>query len=521
MADTQPAAASAAPSLASQREIKIVLPGLLLAILLATLDQSIVGTAIRTIADDLNGLSVQAWVTTAYLITSTITTPIYGKLGDLYGRKKLFLSAIVIFLVGSALSGLSQSMTELIAFRALQGLGAGGLMVGAIAILGELVSPRERGKYMGYIMAVMMLATIGGPLAGGAITDNISWRWVFYINLPIGGFALVYLSRVLKLPGSRTEHVIDYAGAAVLAIAATALVLLTTWGGTQYGWTSPQILSLAVIAVAGTAAFLLVESRAAEPMLPLHLFRIRNFSLVAGLSFLVGLALFGAVTFLPLYQQTVQGASATVSGLLLTPMMVGVMVTSIIAGQITSKTGRYKMLPVVGSAGMGVGMWLLTMLGPSTSRVTSGLFFVVLGLGMGLLMQTTSLMAQNSVELRDIGVASSSRLFFQQIGGSIGVSVFGAIFARRLTDSISSSEPGTSFRTANGQFDPATVARLPLAVRHDVFVAIAHAIDGVFIWCVPAMAAAFVVALFIKEIPLRGRPDEAAAPSAEAPELVG
>ena len=310
-------------------------------------------------------------------------------------------------------------------------------MVGAIAILGELVPPRERGKHMGYIMAVMMIATIGGPLVGGFLVKHLSWRWVFYINLPIGGAALVYLSRVLKLPTHRTEHVIDYLGAVLLAVAATSIVLVTTWGGSEYPWASPEIIGLAVVGVASVAWFLWAESHAVEPMLPLHLFRIRNFSLVAALSFLVGLAMFGAITFLPLYQQTVQGASATVSGLLLTPMMIGVMVTSIIAGQVTSRTGRYKILPILGSAGMGVGMFLLTQLGPATSRVTSGLFFVVLGLGMGLLMQTTSLMAQNSVELKDIGVASSSRIFFQQIGGSIGVSVFGALFARQLTGSLS------------------------------------------------------------------------------------
>jgi EmrB/QacA subfamily drug resistance transporter len=526
MAAAQPAPVSAADDQAAalRREIKIVLPGLLLAILLAMLDQLIVGTALPRIVGDLGGVAHLSWVVTAYVLASTVTTPLYGKLGDLYGRKKLFLAAIVIFLAGSALSGLAQSMTQLIEFRALQGLGAGGLMVGAIAILGELVSPRERGKYMGYIMAVMMVATIGGPLVGGFITDHFSWRWVFYINLPIGGVTLVYLARVLKLPLHRTEHKIDYLGAGLLGLAATAIVLVTTWGGTQYPWGSGRIIGLGAVAVLATAAFLLVEARAAEPILPLHLFRNRNFSLVAALSFLVGLAMFGAITFLPLYQQTVQGASATVSGLLLTPMMVGVMVTSIVAGQITSRTGRYKALPIIGAALMGVGMYLLSMLGVATTRVTSGLFFVVLGLGMGLLIQITSVMAQNSVALKDIGVASSSRLFFQQIGGSIGVSVFGAIFARRLTDVLSVRLPGAHLNTAGGQLNPATVAGLPAAVKHDVFFAIAHAIDGVFIWAIPAMAAAFVVALFIKEIPLRGKddspgeaPGEAAAAS---PELV-
>jgi len=520
MTVAQPAPAPDAAAAAARREIKVVLPGLLLAILLAMLDQLIVGTALPRIVGDLGGVAHLSWVVTAYVLASTVTTPLYGKLGDLYGRKKLFLTSIVIFLTGSALSGLAQSMTQLIGFRALQGLGAGGLMVGAISILGELVSPRERGKYMGYIMAVMMIATIGGPLAGGFITDTFSWRWVFYINLPIGGVALVYLARVLRLPATRTEHTIDYLGAGLLGVAATAIVLVSTWGGTEYPWGSGRIIGLCAIALAATAAFVLAEGRAAEPILPLHLFRNRNFSLVAALSFLVGLAMFGAITFLPLYQQTVQGASPTVSGLLLTPMMVGVMVTSIIAGQITTRTGRYKALPILGSAGMGAGMYLLSMLGTGTTRVTSGLFFVVLGLGMGLLMQITSLMAQNSVELKDIGVASSSRLFFQQIGGSIGVSVFGAIFARRLTDVLSARLPGAHLNAPGGQINPATVARLPAAVRHDVFYAIAHAIDGVFIWALPAMALAFVVALFIKEIPLRGTVGDRGEAAAASPELV-
>jgi EmrB/QacA subfamily drug resistance transporter len=525
MAVAEPVSPSAGPpgdgsAAAAKQEIKIVLPGLLLAILLAMLDQLIVGTALPRIVGDLGGVAHLSWVVTAYVLASTVSTPLYGKLGDSHGRKKLFLTAIVIFLIGSALSGLAQSMTQLIAFRALPGLGAGGLMVGAISILGELVSPRERGKYMGYIMSVMMIATIGGPLIGGFITDAFSWRWVFYINVPIGGFTLVYLARVLRLPAKRTEHKIDYLGAALLAVAATAVVLLTTWGGTQYPWGSGRILGLGLLALAATAAFLMVEGRAAEPILPLYLFRNRNFSLVAALSFLVGLAMFGAITFLPLYQQTVQGASPTVSGLLLTPMMVGVMVTSIIAGQITSRTGRYKALPILGSAGMGIGMFLLSMLGPDTSRVTSGLFFVVLGLGMGLLMQITSLMAQNSVELKDIGVASSSRLFFQQIGGSIGVSVFGAIFARRLTDVLSARLPGAHLNAPGGQLNPATVVRLPAAVQHDVFFAIAHAIDGVFLWALPAMVLAFVVSLFIKEVPLRGKAETPGEAVAASPEMV-
>jgi EmrB/QacA subfamily drug resistance transporter len=391
-----------------RREVLVVLPGLLLAIMLAMLDQLIVGTALPRIVGDLGGVAHLSWVVTAYVLASTITTPLYGKLGDMYGRKRLFITAIVIFLAGSALAGLSQTMAELIMFRAIQGLGAGGLMVSAIAIIGDLVSPRERGQYMGYIMAVMMIATIGGPLLGGWITDSFSWRWIFYINLPIGGAALAYLAATLKLSRRRVEHRVDYLGAVVLAIAATAIVLGATWGGTQYAWASPQIIGLIAVSVVAVAAFLVIESRAAEPILPLHIFRNRNFSLVTALSFLAGLSMFGAITFLPLYQQTVQGASPTISGLLLTPMMVGVMITSLIAGQITTRTGRYRALPILGSGGMALGMFLLSLLGVNTSRVTAGLYMVVLGLGMGFLMQMTTLLAQNSVQPTDIGVASSS-----------------------------------------------------------------------------------------------------------------
>ena len=421
------------------REVLIVLPGLLLAILLAMLDNLIVSTALPRIVGDLGGVEHLSWVVTAYILASTITTPFYGKLGDMYGRKKFFITAIIIFLIGSALSGLSQSMTELIAFRALQGLGAGGLMVSAMATLGDIVAPRERGKYMSYMMVVMMLATIGGPLLGGFITTSFSWRWIFYINIPVGGAALVYLIATLHVPSRRVSHKVDYLGGSLLAVAATALILLATWGGTQYAWGSAQIIGLALLTAAAAVGFCVTESRAAEPMLPLHVFRNRNFSLAMVMTFLTGLAMFGAMTFLPLYQQTVQGESPTISGLALTPMMLGVTVTSIVAGQVTTKTGRYKIFPILGGAIMGAGMYLLTGLSVGTTRLTSAIFYVILGLGMGFLMQMVSLIAQNSVQQRDMGVASSARMFFQQIGGSLGVAAFGAIFARRLITSLAAA----------------------------------------------------------------------------------
>jgi EmrB/QacA subfamily drug resistance transporter len=504
----------------AHREVMIVLPGLLLAILLAMLDNLIVSTALPRIVGDLGGVAHLSWVVTAYILASTITTPFYGKLGDMYGRKTFFVAGIIIFLIGSALSGLSQTMAELIAFRALQGLGAGGLMVGAMATLGDIVAPRERGKYMSYMMVVMMLATIGGPLLGGFITTNFSWRWIFYINIPVGGAALVYLMATLHVPAKKVSHKIDYLGGSLLAVAATSLILLATWGGSEYRWGSGQIIGLGLLTVAATAGFLLTETRAAEPMLPLHVFRNKNFSVTMALTFLTGLAMFGALTFLPLYQQTVQGASPTLSGLMLTPMMLGVTVTSIVAGQVTTRTGRYKIFPILGGAIMGLGMYLLTGLGVDTSKTTSALYYVVLGLGMGFLMQMVSLIAQNSVQQKDMGVASSARMFFQQIGGSLGVAAFGAVFARRLTESLAAAAgTGVHISASGGQLDPATVDKLPTVVKHDVFVAIAHAVQGVFIWALPAAVLIFVLALLIREVPLRGR-EPAGDTASPQPELV-
>ncbi len=501
------------------REVMIVLPGLLLAILLAMLDNLIVSTALPRIVGDLGGVAHLSWVVTAYILASLVVTPFYGKLGDMYGRKRFFIIAILIFLAGSALAGQSHSMAELIAFRAVQGLGAGGLMVGAMATLGDIVSPRERGKYMSYMMVVMMLATIGGPLVGGFITTDFSWRWIFYINLPVGGLALVYIVSTLHLPAKRVSHRVDYLGGILLGVAATALVLLATWGGTEYPWASAQIIGLGLLAVAAAAGFGVVERRVAEPILPLHVFKNRNFSLTMALTFLTGLAMFGAMTFLPLYQQTVQGASPTVSGLMLTPMMIGVTITSIVAGQVTTRTGRYRIFPILGGAIMGLGMYLLTNLGIGTTRITSAIFYVVLGLGMGFLMQMVSLIAQNSVEQKDMGVASSARMFFQQIGGSLGVAAFGAVFARRLTESLAAAGGGVHISASSGAVNPATVNSLPAPIRHDVFFAIAHAVQAVFVYALPAAALIFVLALFIKEVPLRGRAPAEQAPSQE-PELV-
>jgi EmrB/QacA subfamily drug resistance transporter len=516
------AGGSRADTFLSHKQIMILLPGLLMTMLLAMLDQLVVGTALPRIVGDLGGAAHLSWVVTAYVLASTITTPFYGKLGDMYGRKKLFIFAIAVFLVGSALSGLSSSMAELIIFRAIQGLGAGGLIVGAMATLGEIVPPRERGKYMSYFMVVMMLATIGGPLVGGWITTAISWRWIFYINLPLGGAALIYLIAVMKLPARRVDHKIDYLGGILLGVVSTAIILLATWGGTQYQWGSWEIIALIVVAVGAFFWFLATERRAVEPMLPLHVFKIRNFSVTMVLTTFVGLALFGAMTFLPFYQQTIQGASPTVSGLLMTPMMVGSMVTSVLAGALTTKTGKYRMFPIIGGILMAVGMYLLSRIGVNTSRWTTAIDYVVLGLGMGCLMQMMSLIAQNSVDLKDMGVATSARMFFQQMGGSLGVAAFGAIFAHKLTSSMSSLAAGGKVPISGTSLDPSQVAGLQGPVKDAVFAGIAQAVHTVFLWAIPFTVLVFVLALFIKEVPLRGRStpgEEVPAPEAEA--LIG
>jgi EmrB/QacA subfamily drug resistance transporter len=520
-ASGQPAEGAATTRNGPRREILIVLPGLLLAIIIAMLDQLVVSTALPRIVGDLHGVNHLAWVVTAYILASTVTTLLYGKLGDQYGRKRWLMIAIVLFLIGSALSGLSHNMDQLIAFRAVQGLGAGGLMVGAIATIGDLVSPRERGQYMGYMMAAMTLAMIAGPLVGGGITDAWGWRWIFYINMPIGAAALVYLYFTLHLPRKRIQHKIDYSGVVVTAIGATAIVLLTTWGGSQYGWSSWEILVLAALILVTLAAFFWVESRAAEPILPLHVFKNRNFSLASSMSFLLGLAMLGAMTFLPLYQQTVQHLSPTGSGLALIPMMLGATTTSLVSGMVTSRTGRYKVLPVTGAVIMSIGLYLLTHLGPDTSTLKSAGYFVIFGLGMGFLMQITSLIVQNSVAQSDMGVASSSRAFFQQIGGSIGVSLFGVVFIKKLNETMSSRLPGAHLSAGSGgQFDPVTINSLPGPIRDAAFYSISHAIDAVFWWAIPATVLVFVLAVSIKEIPLRGRAEHAADQAASAPELV-
>ncbi|MFC7721949.1 MDR family MFS transporter [Nonomuraea recticatena] len=503
-----------------RREVMAVLPGLMAAMVLAMLDNMIVGTAMPRIVEELGGLTHLSWVVTAYVLGTTVSTPIWGKIGDLYGRKNIFMGSIVLFMLGSVLCGMAGSsmlggpedgMTQLIAFRALQGLGAGGLMVNAMAIIGDLVPPRERGQYQGVMAGVMSLAMIAGPLVGGFITDHLDWRWAFYVNLPVGAVALALLAVKLKLPKLRSQARIDWLGAALLSIGITALVLITTWGGNDYDWASPQILGLAALAVVSIAVFIPVERRAAEPIMPLQLFRNRNFTLISAVGFLLGFAMFGAINFLPLYQQTVQGATATNSGLLLLPMMAAAMVVSLFVGKAITKTGRYKLYPVLGGVIMAVGMFLLSLMGVQTPSWQTGVFIAVLGLGMGFLMQTTMLIAQNSVEQKDLGVASSASTFFRSIGGSFGVSLFGAIFNNQLLSGLTDrfgARAADEVVASGGRMDASSLGQLTPQVRTGFLTALADAISGIFWWAILFAVVVPLLAAFIKEIPLRGGPGE-------------
>jgi EmrB/QacA subfamily drug resistance transporter len=489
----------------THRQVLIVLSGLMLGMLLAALDQTIVATALPTIVGDLHGLNHLSWVVTAYLLTTTLSTPLYGKISDLHGRKKVFQIAIVIFLVGSALSGLSRNMDQLIAFRALQGLGGGGLMALAMTIVGDIVSPRERGRYQGYFGGVFALASIGGPLAGGFLTDHLTWRWIFYINLPVGILALIITSIVLRLPlPQRTVESIDYTGAALIVAAVTPLILVTVWGGRTYPWGSPTIIGLVVVSVAMIGAIVWWERRAPEPIFPPRVFAKSVVRAALGMTFFVTATMFAVIIYIPVYLQLVDGVSPTRSGVLLLPLMAGMLTTSIISGRLVTRFGRYKIYPVCGTALMTVGMWLFTHLEAHTSLVVASAYMVVFGVGMGMTLQIVVVAVQNAVDRRDLGSATSAVSFFRNIGAACGTALLGTILVSRLgfwLPRLVHRHTGLDL-SQSFTITPKALRALTPAVRTGVTESFVRSLHVVFIVGIPIAGLALVCALLLKDLPL-------------------
>ena len=497
----------------SHKQIMGVMFGIMSGMFLAALDQSIVGVALPRITSDLGGLEHLAWVVTAYLLASTATTPLWGKISDLYGRKKIFQIAIIIFLIGSVLCGAAQNMPQLIIFRAIQGIGGGGLMSIALAIIGDVIPPRERGKYQGYFGAVFGVSSVAGPLLGGYLTDAISWRWIFYVNVPIGIAALIITSAALKMPVIRRNHKIDYMGASLVVAAVSSLLLYLNWAGEHYGWTDPRALSLLIASAALTVLFVFVENRAEEPIIPMRLFRNQIFSVGNAFGFLSGLAMFGGIIFLPLYFQGVMGMSATRSGLAMIPMVAGILSMSITSGLLVTRTGRYKIFPILGSALIIVALLLLSTLKVDTPYWQIAFYAFFFGLGLGFTMQTVMVAVQNAVPFRDMGVATSSLTFTRSLGGAIGTAVFGAILntrlATHLADTVAAAGVDPSKITPEATGNIQAMQHLPEEIRGLVLGAYTDALTDLFLVAVPFVVVSLAIAFMLKEIPLRtGNPLE-------------
>ena len=492
------------PSNQSHTSIRTVFAALFLALWLAALDQTVVSTALPTMVGELGGLSYLSWVVTAYLLTSTVAGPLYGKFGDLYGRKVVLQVAIAVFLVGSALCGIAQNMLQLIVFRALEGVGGGGLIVITIAVIGDLIPPRERGRYQGFFGAVFGVATIVGPLVGGFFVDHLSWRWIFYINLPTGILALAVIAAVLPSGSTRRQHAVDYLGALLLTAALSAVILFTGLGGRTFPWTSPVMIGLMAASIAGVIAFVALEMRAREPILPMSLFANRNFAVASSVGFIVGLSLFGAVTFLPIYLQVVKGVSPSISGLLLMPMMLGMLATSVISGRMISRFGRYKLFPILGTATMTFGLGALSLLAIDSGDWQTAIDALWLGLGMGMVMQVLLIAVQNSVDYEQLGVATSGTMLFRSLGGALGVALFGAIFANRLHAQL--AEPGMDFLAT---IIPAAARGLPPDMHQEYITAVMTALRPVFLAAAGVSALGFALTFLLREHPLReGAPAE-------------
>jgi len=521
IADATKAPTADETSYLSHRQILIVLSGLMAGMFLAALDQSIVGTALPRIVSDLGGLNHLSWVVTAYLLTSTASTPLWGKISDLYGRRPIFQTAIVVFLAGSLVAGAAGSMGVLIGGRAIQGLGAGGLMALALSIIGDVIPPRERGRYQGYFGVVFGVSSIGGPLLGGWFTDGPGWEWIFWINIPIGIAALVVTSLALKMPKVRRDHKIDYLGAAVIVASVTSILLYTAWAGSAYGWSDPFSLTLLAAGFVLAGLFVLVEFRAEEPIIPMRLFRNRVFTPTVIFTLITGLAMFGGIIFLPVYLQVVQGMSPTESGLALLPMIVGLFATSISSGQIVTRTGRYKIFPILGAAVIAIGLLLLSTLGADTPYWQTAIYFFVFGAGLGFTMQIVVTVVQNAVERRDMGSATSSVIFFRSMGAAFGTAVFGAVLTSRLGHYLAEAGGGGALPASAG--DESQIANnvqaiqaLPADIKAVVVDAWVKSLHDVFLVAVPFVIIAFVAAFFIPELTLKTGTTEEEAPGEPA-----